>query len=341
MRRFSLVLVLAVCGNFFGASPPSALSASLPNPQPVRALHVVLRSLTVADAKRLADMAKVSGYNTLILDPRNAVKFEKFPGKTIETAWSRKEFLSVVEYARKQGLTVIPEIKLLTHQKQFLGDSRPDLMFDRETYDPRRNEVYDLIFPYLDELIKLLHPSAIHIGHDEVQNVYKAKDNSKLTEYMLPAELFYQDIVRIHDYLKSKGVKTWMWGDMLILKEELPAMSPNHLNGVLGYGAQMRTRLPKDIVICDWHYSDAQLDFPSVDMFRSSGFSVLGATFRKLETVRNFSRYAAKHGADGMIATTWFIPGSEQNKVVNSWDEVTQIIRESGDAFKKDFPNAR
>lgn len=341
MRKFFFVLVLAVCGNFFGAPSLPALAASLPNAQPVRALHVVLRSLTVADAKRLVDMAKVSGYNTLILDPRNAVKFEKFPGKTIETAWSRKEFLSVVEYARKQGLAVIPEIKLLTHQKQFFGDSRISLMFDRETYNPRKSEVYDLIFPYLDELIMLLHPSAIHIGHDELQNVYKAKDNSKFVKYMLPAELFYQDIVRIHDYLKSRRVKTWMWGDMLISREELPAMSPNHLNGVLGYGAQMRARLPKDIVICDWHYTDEQLEFPSIDVLRASGFRVLGATFRKLETVRNFSRYAAKHGADGMIATTWFIPGSEHNKVVNSWDEVTQIIRESGDAFKKDFPDAR
>jgi len=340
MINLFLILVLTVCGIFFGLAP-SALAASSQNAQPVRALHVVLRSLTVADAKRLVEMARDAGFNTLILDPRDQVRFNNFPGKPLEVAWNRKEFLSVVEYARKLGLTFVPEIKLLTHQKQLFGDSWPGLMFDKETYDPRRREVYGLVFPYLDEIITLLHPAAIHIGHDEVHHAYKVKKNASLSKNMLPAELFYQDVVSIHDYLKSRGIVTWMWGDMLISRDELPGMSSHHLNGVSDYGARMRNRLPKDIVICDWHYADEQLQFPSVDIFLADGFRVLGATFRKLDTMRNFSRYAAQHSAAGMIATTWFIPEAKHNKVVNNWAEVTKVVRESGDAFRRDFPDAR
>lgn len=114
-------------------------------------------------------------------------------------------------------------------------------------------------------------------------------------------------------------------------------MLQRHLHGGLpGYGKALRDRLPRDIVICDWHYFDRQRDFPTVAKLRAEGFRVLGSTFHQSSTIENFSRSASKYGASGMIATTWyFMP---QNK----WREVTAIIEESGAAFRRDFPdNAR
>ena len=96
---------------------------------------------------------------------------------------------------------------------------------------------------------------------------------------------------------------------------------------VAGYGAELRKQLPKDIVICDWHYRDKQPDFPSLAAFKQEGFRVLGATWKKQQTIRNFSRYAALHGADGMIATTWFHVQKKE------WELVEQIITISGKAF--------
>lgn len=127
-----------------------------------------------------------------------------------------------------------------------------------------------------------------------------------------------------------------MWGDMLISPDEFPEMLGRHLHGTLpGYGKAMREKLPKDIVICDWHYFDTQKDFPSLAAFKREGFRVLGATWKKDDTTANFSRYAAAHGADGMIATTWF---HVQRK---EWDIVDKIIDTSGKIFMKDFPDAK
>ncbi len=340
MRKYLFVIALLVCCNISGLAN-STLAASSPNAQPVRAVHFVLRGVAVEDAKHMADLAKASGFNTLIISLADAVKFVTFPGKPLKNALSPAEFMSVVQHARLQGLAVIPEVKLLTHQEKFFGNSRPDLMFNKSTYDPRKPEVYDLIFPYLDEIIKLMQPSAIHIGHDEVDEVvgWNKKHFEKVTrpgELILPADLFLEDVNRLHAFLKKKGVNTWMWGDMLIAPDEFPTMLYKHLHGsVLGYGKTLRDKLPRDIVICDWHYFDSQQDFPSLRVIQKEGFRIIGVTWKTARTIRNFSRYASLNKAHGMMATTWF---HVQRK---EWDVVERIIRESGEAFLKDFPDAK
>lgn len=336
----SFLLLLA---NLMFVNPLEAASGQ-ESIKPVRAVHVVLRNLTTADAKRLVDLSASAGMNAFIVDPRDQVRFENFPGKLRPSAWSREEFMEVVRYARSQGMEVVPEIKLLTHQEQFFGSQRPTLMFNTSTYDPRNPYVYKLVFAYLDEIIDLLHPARLLIGHDEVagHNAASRMKWLKPGEPLLPAELFLTDVERVHGYLKNKKVETWMWGDMLLSPDEFPSMMPNHLHGsALGYGKSMRDRLPKDIVVCDWHYFGRELEFPSLKTMKSAGFRVIGATWRRSETTKNFSRYAARQGADGMIATTWFAPVLKGGKVVTTWDEIARVIRESGETFKRDFPDAR
>jgi len=125
-------------------------------------------------------------------------------------------------------------------------------------------------------------------------------------------------------------------GNMLIPQDEFPNILSRHLHGTVpGYGKVLRAKIPRDIVICDWHYFDDQSVFPTLDVMQKEGFRVLGATWKKENTTLNFSRYAAKHDAHGMIATTWF------HVVRKEWDVVEYIIKVSGEAFSKDFPDAK
>jgi hypothetical protein len=298
---------------------------------------------TVADARRITDLAKSSGFNTLVIALGNAVKFPSFPGNLRQGAWSVDELQTFVKYAKQLGLKVIPDISLLTNRKQFFGNSHPDLMFNVNTYDPRKSEVYTLVTAYIDEVISVLNPSSIHIGHDELAGFLGTQVLSSNSTYglqpgeqSLPSELFLHDILLIHDYLSVRGIETWMWGDMLISPKEFPEMLDWHLHGRLpGYGKALRDQLPRDIVICDWHYDDDQPDFPSLTAMQNEGFRVLGSTWKKSKTIRAFSHYAAQHKAYGMIATTWIqVPSKE-------WDVTERIIRESGEAFSKYFPDTK
>ena len=311
--------------------------------QPVRALHFAVFKLTVFDAKRLIDNASKEKFNTVILGMpwRNGLNLNSTPWVVPdELTWSRDELLDVVNYARQKNMAVIPQLPLLSHQDLLLAPDFPSLMFNAKTYDPRNERVYQLVLPIIDEIIELLHPNAIHIGHEEVVG-WKEKHFElgllKRGEQILPPDLFLDDVNRLHAYLKKRNIETWMWGDMLIEPDEFPTMPDRgDINGTSpGYGSALRRKIPKDIMICDWHYFDDQSDFPSLAAYRAEGFQVLGATWKQTDTIRNFSYYAAIHGADGMIATTWWpVQGKE-------WGVVDRIIRDSGEAFDKDFPDAK
>lgn len=312
--------VLVVCLGLTSAQATTSI-------QPIRAVHVVINRLSIDEMKRQVDMAGSAGFNTMILDFGNKVAFKNFPGPLSKTAWSVDELVAVVGYIRSKGLEVIPGVPLLSHQWQFLASTHPELMFDGTSYNPSKPNVYKLVFPYLDEVIVAIHPKAMHIGHDEVSD-------------KMPVEYFLRDVNLIHDYLANKYIETWMWGDMLISRKEFPKMLPWAVNGNgSGYGGMLRNALPKDIVICDWHYSDAGDEFPSLAAFKKDGFRVLGAGWRNIQTTKKFSQYAALNGADGMIVTTWFDPS--EPRVVQTWDELGKIISETGKAFIQDFPDAK
>lgn len=340
LKRMTGLILLLVC-NIIWLNP--ACASTPPKPQPVRALHFVLWGTTVADAKRITDLAKSSGLNTLVISLGNAVKFRSIPGKLRPGAWSIDELQTFVNYAKQLDLNVIPELTLLSHQEKFFGNSHPDLMFNVSTYDPRKPEVYSLVTAYIDEVISLLQPSAIHIGHDELEGFLPERGffSKKIIgwlpdEHSLPSELFLQDVLRIQDYLNVRGIETWMWGDMLLSPKEFPEMLSWRLHGgALGYGKALRNQLPRNIVICDWHYSDDQPDFPSLAAMQNEGFRVIGSTWKTSKTTQAFSRYAAQHAAYGMMATTWIqVPSKE-------WDVTERIVREAGEAFSKDFPDAK
>lgn len=306
--------------------------------KPVRAMHFVLSAISLERAKWLVDQSRASGFNTIIVGLTNGVVFVNSPWKPLSGAWTSQQFLDWVDYARRNGIAVIPELQLLTHQEKFLQSTNIGLLYNFNAYDPRQDKVYSIVFPLLDELIGLVHPSAIHIGHDEVVDFAKYQ-NMQIRhpgEQTLPAELYYKDIVRIHDYLKQKHVETWMWGDMLISNSEFPSMNARDLHGnIAGYGRELRIMLPRDIVICDWHYEDTQLEYASLAEMRREGFRVIGSTFEKPNTTRYFSRYAAMHGASGMIATTWF------HVQTKNWDVIADILHVAGDAFGRDFPDGK
>ena len=300
-----------------------------------RLLHITVINLTVKDAKDLIVKASESKFNGLIMEIESgwtelsSLRVQPIRKPELEKPLTKEDLKVILRFARENGLEVIPELKLLTHQDKFFRRYYPELMYNEWTYDPGKEETYSVVLPVLDEIIGIVNPRAFHIGHDEVAGADPTKKRIlNEGEEALPPELFLKDVLRLHSYLKERGIETWMWGDMLLGKEEFPEMLQRHLHGASGY-ADLRGRIPKDIVIVDWHYADDQSAFPSALAFAESGHRVLGATWKKEKTIRNFSRYVASmpSGGEGMVATTWaHVPKKE-------WAVVDNIIGISADAF--------
>lgn len=297
---------------------------------PHRLFHFVLRGVALEDAKWMVDRAHKYGFNGVVVTVTDGVELNKSPWKPLKNAWSREELIDWINYAKKHGMEVIPEIKLLTHQEKFLQKAHPALMYNFKTYNPLNAQVYNIVYPFLDEIIEIFNPSFVHIGHDEVVG-HNEKARNKLLknkELMLPADLYLMDILKIHKYLTNKGINTAMWGDMLLSSDEFPNMKKNHLHGgKTGYGKLLRQKLPKDILIFDWHYFGAHKSFPSLKALQDEGFKVVGSTWKNKKTTQHFSRYASEHKAYGMLATTWWHVQKKE------WEKVDLILKESGNIF--------
>ncbi len=129
---------------------------------------------------------------------------------------SQKQMKDIVEYCKERGISCIPEVPSLSHTDYILNayselaersyDDYPD------TYCPSNPKSYEVLFEIMDEVIDVFQPEYVHIGHDELLSICicdKCKDKD-------PVKLFAEDIIKIHDYLANKGIKTIMYSDKLI-----------------------------------------------------------------------------------------------------------------------------
>lgn len=296
-----------------------------------RVLHLPLWPGELKTYENIIRLARFNHYNTLILLNFKGVKLNSLKHLTKENALSKRDFKKLLSYAKENGLEVVPELKLLSHQEKFFGETHPELMFNKSTYDPRKNKVYKYVYAAIDEIVGLTGATKFHIGHDEVVG-YKKADYKKGRllegETQLPAELYLYDIIVINDYLNSKNIETWMWGDMLISAEQYSTIKKTGAyHGNKSYSKIVK-KLPKNITICDWHYNEDQTEFPSSYSFAKEDFKVYGATWKNKETIKNFSKYITEMNgnAEGMIATTW-------HRIDRKTELVVDIINYSGETF--------
>jgi len=270
----------------------------------------------IPELKEHIKQARLMHYNGFVLQLRGfGIMFESDiscarNNERWDESWStsKQEFLELIEFTEENGLEFIPELKLLSHQGAFIGlgcepekyyylGRYSDTSLLDQLYDPRNEEVYTkFVFPTIDELLELKKFKKFHIGHDEVN------------QYVLSPELFEYDIVKIHDYLKEKGVQTIMWGDRLLNKSEFKDVcSRVNTNNY----TKLRETLPKDIIIYDWHYGYYDGCIPNKDNFSTSekfadaGFEVLGASWDIEQGIIGFSEYIKLSNYAGMVATTW------------------------------------
>lgn len=190
---------------------------------------------------------------------QNSVHHDTADGGVLE----QEEVADLVRYAERHHVEVIPEIPSLTHSYYLLTRHRELAEVQAaewpDTYCPLNPGSYTLLFDVMDEYIKVMRPQMVHIGHDEwrmpVDVCPTCKDKDK-------GELFLADVLKIYRYLKSKGVKTALWGDHLV--EAVRGSRPVPKTSPTGYKYQIPEalspeqikRFPKDILVFNWFWDD-------------------------------------------------------------------------------------
>ena len=232
----------------------------------------------------------------------------------------KDEVADLVRFARENHVDVIPEIPSLTHSYYLLTRHRELAEIQDaewpDTYCPSEPKVYDLLFDVLDEYVEVMHPSMVHIGHDEWRMPFGVCRRCRGKD---PRELFAADVNRIYAHLRDKGVTTAIYGDHLI--EPLRGKKLKHVANSGGTPYDMPGALspeqavkliPKDILIFNWFW-DAQQDAETggeTGLGEENEVALSKWGFRQVfgnfePHIRDFDRRAARTGIVGGAPSSW------------------------------------
>ncbi|HZP82348.1 MAG TPA: family 20 glycosylhydrolase [Chthonomonadaceae bacterium] len=260
--------------------------------------------------------------NQLILEINYHFQYRSHPEITEGDALTRDDCRHLKELADKHFVRLIPMINCLGHQSwaehtaQLLKshpefDETPDYPADNKgiycrSWCPSHPDINKVVFALIDELVDAFDAKAFHVGMDEVFILGQCP-RCKGTEN---ARLFAKAVNDLHGHIVgARKLQMLMWGDRFL---DGDATKYGEWEASKNGTAAAIDLVPKDIILCDWHYETsyggAPATYPSVRLFQDKGFRVWPSGWRTEENVRMLTGCALQNQSDrmvGYLATTW------------------------------------
>ena len=246
--------------------------------------------------------------NTLLLECEYA-KWESHPELWSEQlSVSKEELKETVAVCRDHFVQPVPLIQTLSHMGWFYQNGQnkdvpAELM---EYHFPVDDEsAWSVVFDIYAEAIEVFQPEWLHVGFDEIRSVRERYPGSERTT----REVILKSAERVHGWVADRGVKTMMWGDMLVHRTQASEVG---LAPTPEFGAFLREHLPQDILILNWQYEAKSEDsYPELKLFEKAGLSVVAAPWYHAPTTLGQAKALAAIDGVGVVQTTW--PGRVLN----------------------------
>ena len=331
MKQILSALLFAIYGTTI-SQVPSVSPDKTDNIMPVRGFCIAAPQPRDLEGfvKFIDEELATRKVNTLILRVDFNYQYESHPELKDSIALSKNDVKKLVAICRKNNIRIIPQVNLLGHQS-WAGsvgnllkvypefDETPLVKMPEKyvwpnadglyckSYCPLHPEVHNVVFALADEICDVFETDSFHAGMDEV--FYIGEIQCPRCSGRDKAELFADEVRTIRDHLAIKGRKLWIWGDRLIDGKttglgEWEASYNNTYRAI--------DLIPKDVVICDWHYE--RPDQTPV-YFAMKGFDVVTCPWRMpanavlqaqdMVKFRNHSTPEMKEHFIGMIQTIW------------------------------------
>jgi len=228
----------------------------------------------------------------------------------------KEEMADLARWVRKHHIELVPVLPSFTHSYYLLTDHRDLAAVPQDKwpdiYCPVNAKSYSLVFEVYDEFIDVLKPKSIHIGHDEL---FLPVDVSSQCSDKDIGELFGEDVNKIHHYLASKGIKTQLWGDMLLQSvrgsglQKKTAPDGWAYNSPGGLTAEQVERLiPKDCLIYNWFWNDEPGQQNSAErneaLLDTMGFQQIFGNFEP--DIERYETRSKRRTLLGSASSAWF-----------------------------------
>ena len=334
------IAAMTACGNDLHAQN------NLDSILPVRGFAIAAPSPSYVDSFVLFIKNELAPrkVNVLILRVDYNYQYKTHPGLRDSEALSDADVKKIVNTCRSHSIRIIPQINLLGHQswanrtgnlltKYPEFDETPEIKMPEtykwpnadslycKSYCPLHPAVHAVVFDLVDEICDAFETNAFHAGMDEV--FYIGSNNCPRCRGINKAKLFADEVTVIRDHFAASGRELWIWGDRLIDGATTGiGMWEASMNGT--YAAI--DMIPKDVMICDWHYERAD---KTAVYFAMKGFNVVTCPWRipslavaqlqDMVAFRQGSTTRMKPRFGGMVQTVWsrpqdFINGFYQNR---------------------------
>lgn len=228
-----------------------------------------------------------NGMQMLVGHIKDCTHIENGGSSFIEKA----EMAELADYCRSRHIEIVPEVQGLSHAYWLLlahkdcaersDDPYPD------TWCTSNPNTYEIYFDCLQEIVDVIKPKMVSLGHDEFYSVGLCERCRDRTGH----DIFADDVLKCHQWLKERGIRTHIWSDKLlnvIKKDEMESGmgcgGASHLN----FNQRTRRnepvkatfraadRMPRDLMLSDWYYS---FGVGTQDYFNSKGLTVLFGNF--------------------------------------------------------------
>lgn len=272
-----------ICGrNVFELEVPASVKRSftvndfavsiVPSPRRL-VLHldfntIQMRKETVLDCIRSA--AKM-GYNAVLWEVEDKVRWETCPECVHPEAFSKEEFRNILAEAKRLGLEPIPLLQTFGHAEYVLmNGGHREWMEDPSfpaCYCASNPGVRKFLRTMLDEYLELFGEDVklFHLGGDEAVVFGTCPVCSKRGKM----ELYIEHLESLAAKLREKGIRPGVWSDMILGDAAFPELA----------------KFPKDYVVWNWDYVyDGKPDGPRrtwtgrLDAVKAHGLDVIFST---------------------------------------------------------------
>lgn len=281
---------------------------------PVRAWQDDISRGPIPTMDMLKDQIRnMSAYklNYFTLYTEHTFKLDKHPGIAPEDGITKQELRELAEFARKHHVTLIGNYQSFGHMEETLV--HPDykhLAENDHIISPALEESYDFLRDVYSEIVPVYDGQFFNINCDETFGLGEGKSKAMVEKLGIDGVYLYH-INRLNDLLQPYGKSILMWGDIAV----------NH--------PRIVKELPKDITVIAWGYHAAKSFDSSITPITATGLNFWVApgvscwrnVYPSLNTAKvnifNFVRDGHKHGASGILNTTWDDDGF--NLFQNNW----------------------
>jgi hypothetical protein len=218
---------------------------------------------------------------------------------------TKQEVRDIVDFAKQHHMEVIPEIQSLSHA-YYLAIPHPDIADPPGTewpdsYDPSNPESYRLLFEVMDEYLEVFQPEWVHIGHDEWRARMQTEEGN--------GEVFARDVLKIHNYLKSRGIKTMMWADHLIKGHNLEGHGGDKPSEYVWYSWPSTVGAPemiaaeaKDILMLNWSWGVTET---AIGQLKAKGWKQIIGNFNAARNYDQWMSLLSDSTVLGAEMSTW------------------------------------